>query len=323
MNEHYLGIDISKESFHVALLGGEQTVQGEFANGTEGFGKLGRWLQKKGASHIHACMEATGRYWLELALFLHEQGHLVSVVNPRLIRQHGQATMQRNKTDSQDALNIADYCAKHQPAPWEPPSSAFRKLQALVRHVQALKRDRAREKNRGQSGISSREVLAAIEAHIAFLDQQIVELEQRINDHIDQNPDLKRDRELLLSIPGIGETTAAVFLAEIPDVSLFAQADELAAFVGLTPGQRQSGTSLKAPARLVKWGNPRLRAALYMPALSAHKSNPIVAALRKRLLLRGKTKMTVIVAVMRKLVHLCYGVLKTGKPFDPNHAQIA
>lgn len=323
MSEHYLGIDISKDSFHVALLGAEQTVRGEFVNGTVGFGKLKRWLKKKGADCVHACMEATGRYWLDLALFLHEQGHLISVVNPRLIHQHGRATMQRNKTDSQDALNIADYCAKHQPAPWEPPSVAFRQLQALVRHAQALKRDRAREKNRSQSGISSPEVLAAIEAHITFLDQQIIKLEQQINDHIDQNPDLKKDRELLLSIPGIGETTAAVFLAEIPDVSLFAQANELAAFVGLTPGQRQSGTSLKAPARLVKWGNPRLRAALFMPALSAHVSNPIVAALRERLLMRGKTKMTVVVAVMRKLVHLCYGVLKTGKPFDPNHTQMA
>jgi transposase len=323
MSNFYLGIDISKKSFHVALLGGEQTVRGEFANAGAGFGKLGRWLKKKGAGQVHACMEATGRYWLELALFLHEQGHVVSVVNPRLIRQHGQATMQRNKTDSQDALNIADYCAKHQPTPWEPPSAAFHQLQAMVRHVQALKRDRAREKNRSQAGVSSPNVLAAIEAHLAFLDDQIADLEQRINDHIDQNPNLKKDRELLLSIPGIGETTAAVFLAEVPDITLFAKADELAAFVGLTPGQRQSGTSLKAPARLVKWGNPRLRAALFMPALSAHTSNPIVAALRERLLKRGKTKMTVIIAVMRKLVHLCYGVLKTGRPFDPNYAQMA
>jgi transposase len=323
MNLYSLGIDVGKESFSVALPGRVQTVQGQFSNTAAGFGKLVRWLKSHKAIEVHACMEATGRYWMELALFLHEHGHQVSVVNPKLIKKHGEATMQRNKTDSQDALTIADYCAKQRPDLWRPPSAAFSQLQALVRHVQALKVDRTREKNRRQSGISSPEVLAAIEAHIDFLDQQIDDLEQRIGEHFDQHPNLKADKELLVSIPGIGETTAAVFLAEVPDVRLFAQADQLAAYAGLTPGQRQSGTSLKGPGRLVKWGNARLRAALFMPALSAHVSNPIIAALRDRLLLRGKPKMTVVIAVMRKLVHLCYGVLKTGKPFDPNHVQLA
>lgn len=323
MSQWHLGIDVGKENFDVALLGGQQTYQGQFTNDQSGFGKLSRWLKKRATDDVHACLEATGRYWMELALFLHEQGCRVSVVNPKLIKKHGEATMQRNKTDAQDALTIADYCAKQQPDLWQPPSRAFRQLQAMVRHVQALKVDRTREMNRCQSGVTTPEVAAAIDEHIAFLNQQIEALEERIHDHIDQHPDLKADRELLLSIPGIGETTAAVFLAEVPDVSLFAQADQVAAFAGLTPGQRQSGTSLNSPGKLVKWGNARLRAAFFMPALSAHCSNPIVANLRERLLERGKAKMTVVVAVMRKLVHLCYGVLKTRKPFDPNHAQTA
>lgn len=323
MSQWYLGIDVSKESFDVALLGGPQPYRGQFSNDQSGFGKLNRWLQKRTTGPVRACLEATGRYWMDLALFLHEQEVPVSVVNPKLIKKHGEATMQRNKTDSQDALTIADYGAKQQPDLWQPPSAAFRQLRNMVRHVQALKADRTRELNRRQSGVTTPEVQAAIEAHIAFLDEQIEALERRIHDHIDQHPDLKADRELLLSIPGIGETTAAVFLAEIPDVSLFAQADQVAAFAGLTPGQRQSGTSLSSSGSLVKWGNPRLRAAFYMPALSAHQSNPILAALRERLLERGKAKMTVVVAVMRKMVHLCYGVLKTRKPFDPNHAQTA
>lgn len=323
MSQFHLGIDVSKQTFDVALLGGPQTDRGQFSNDKTGFGKLRRWLKKKGASSVHACLEATGRYWMELALFLHEQGHSVSVVNPKLIKKHGEATMQRNKTDAQDALTIADYCAKQQPDLWEPPSAAYRQLQAMVRHVQALKADRTRQMNRRQSGITNPEVLASIDAHIAFLEAQIEELEARIHEHIDQDPDLKADKELLMTIPGIGQTTAAVFLAEVPDVTLFAQARQVAAFAGLTPGQQQSGTSLNSPGKLVKWGNARMRAAFYMPALSAHNHNPIAAALRERLLRRGKSKMTVVVAVMRKLVHLCYGVLKTRKPFDPNHAQTA
>lgn len=323
MSDYYLGIDVSKASLEGALLGGKQRYQGQFSNDQDGFKRLGRWLKKRRVSALHVCMEATGNYWLELALYLHEAGHAVSVVNPKLIKKHGEATMQRNKNDRQDALTIADYCRKQQPALWQPPSSSFRQLQAMVRHVQALKVDRTRAMNRRQAGITAPQVLAAIDAQVTFLEEQIAELEARIHEHIDQDPELKANKALLVSIPGIGETTAAAFLAEVPDVNLFAQAKQLAAFAGLTPGQRQSGTSLNSPGVLLKWGNARLRAALFMPALSAHNHNPLIAAQRERLLQRGKAKMTVVIAVMRKLLHLCYGVLKTGKPFDPNHLHMA
>ena len=320
MSQLYLGVDISKDSFDVVLLSGQQRYSGQFRNEQTGFMKLARWLRKRKASQVHACMEATGRYWEELALFLSDQGQAVSVVNPKLIKRHAEATMQRNKTDSQDALTIADYCAKQQPDLWEPPAPSQRRLKEMVRHVTALKTDRQRERNRLQSGLSSSEVTAAIEAHIAFIDEQITQLEQQIHDHIDQNPKLKADKELLKSIPGIGDAIAATFLAEILDVGLFAQADQVAAFAGLTPGQHRSGTSIHRPGKLVKWGNAHLRSVLFMPALSAHRWNPIIARLRQRLEDRGKSKMTVAVACMRKLLHLCYGVLKTRKPFNPNHA---
>lgn len=320
MSQFSLGIDIAKETFDVALLGSEQTWRGHFTNDRSGFGKLGRWLEKRKAEAVHACMEASGNYWMELSLFLQDEGHDVSVVNPKRIKRHAEAIMQRNKTDREDALTIADYCAKHQPDLWSPPPPSYLELRAMVRHVLALKADRQRERNRRQSGIKNQEVLGAIDAHIAFIDAQIEALEQRIHDHIDQDPRLKRDKALLTSIPGIGDTTAAVFLAEVVDASGFAQAPALAAFAGLVPGQRHSGTSTHSQGHIVKWGNSHLRAALFMPALSAHRWNPIIAALKERLAERGKSKMTIVVAAMRKLLHLCYGVLKTGKPFDPNHA---
>lgn len=319
MLPYALGIDISKESFDVALLGAQQLYRGQFDNNRAGFIKLSRWLKKRKVRQVHACLEATGRYWEELALFLYDGGHAVSLVNPKLIKRHAEATMQRNKTDEQDALTIADYCGKQQPPLWEPPSEAYRQLKEMARHVTALKADRQRERNRLQSGLSNHDVTIAIEQHIAFLDAQIAQLEQRIQEHIDQHPDLKADKELLKSIPGIGDTVAATFLAEIPDVRLFAQADQLAAYAGLTPGEHRSGSSIHRPGRLVKWGNAHLRAVFYMPALSAYKWNPIVARLKQRLEDRGKSKMTVVVACMRKLLHLCYGVLKTRKPFDPHH----
>jgi transposase len=319
MNQYNLGIDMAKDTFDVALLGSRQTHRGHFSNDPTGFTKLARWLLKRQAQEAHACLEATGRYWEDLALFLHDQGHQVSVVNPKLIKKHAETTMQRNKTDKEDALTIADYCAKHQPAVWQPPSPAQRQLKALVRHVKVLKSDRQREVNRKHSGVPSQDVVEAIDAHIAFLEGQINDLEQRIQDLIDEDPDIRRDKELLTSIPGIGDITAAALLAEIPDVSRFAQASQLDAYAGLTPGQRQSGKSIPVQGHLVKWGNAHLRAALFMPALSSHRWNPIIAALRLRLQARDKSKMTIIVAIMRKLLHLAYGVLKTGKPFDPNY----
>lgn len=320
MTQQILGIDISKQSFDAAFLDGGQTYQGHFGNDPKGLQKLARWLTKRHADQVHVCMEATSRYWEEAAYFLYEQGYKVSVVNPKLIKKHAEATMQRNKTDKQDALTIADYCAKHEPAFWVPPPPGVRQLQVLVRHVEALKQDRQRERNRRETSGQATDVMTAIDRHIAFLDEQIADLEQRISDLINSQPDLKQQYELLLTIPGVGEKIASTFLAEVPDVHRFAQAAQLAAFAGLTPGERQSGSSLHGKGKLVKWGNAHLRSVFYMPALSAHRWNPIIAALRERLKAKEKHGLTVIVAIMRKLLHLCYGVLKTGKPFDPNHA---
>jgi len=319
MSHLVLGIDISKKSFDVALLGLPQLYQGKFSNDPTGFSRLARWLKKRKVERVHVCMEATNRYWEELALFLEDEGHLVSVVNPKLVKKHAEATMQRNKTDQQDALTIADFCQKHEPDGWIPPAPGYRELKAMIRHVEALKEDRQRERNRQKSGVRSRSVQASIERHIAFIDEQIKQLEEQINDRIDQDPDLKADKELLTSIPGIGDIVAATFMAEVPDISRFDCASQLAAFAGLTPGQHHSGSSVHRPGKLVKWGNKHLRRVFYMPALSAHKWNPTIASYRERLVERGKQKMTIVVAVMRKLLHLCFGVLKTRKPFDPEH----
>lgn len=322
MTHQILGIDISKQSFDVAYLAGEHTYHGQFSNDQKGLTKLAKWLKKRRADQVHACMEATSRYWEEVAYFLYEQGYKVSVVNPKRIKKHGEAMMQRNKTDKQDALTIADYCAKYEPELWMPPPPSVRQLQVLVRHVEALKQDRQRESNRRETSGQAQDVVQAIDRHIAFIDEQIASLEQSIHDLIDSDPDLKQQYDLLQTIPGVGDKIARTFLAEVPNIHNFAQASQLSAYAGLTPGDEQSGTSLRRKGKLVKWGNVHLRTVYYMPALSAHRWNPIIAALRDRLQAKNKHGLTVVVAIMRKMLHLCYGVLKTGKPFDPNHAII-
>ncbi|MDQ4076687.1 MAG: IS110 family transposase [Chloroflexota bacterium] len=327
MTRTILGIDIAEATLEVSLLTALHSARGQFTNDAQGFGKLTRWLRNRLDGpldrQVEVYLEATGPYWEALAHSLHEQGCRVSVINPKLIKRHAEATMQRNKTDPQDARTIAAYGRVHRPRAWQPPAPAYRELRAMVRHLAALQSDRQRERNRLEASGHAATVRAAIDAHLAFLDDQIMTLEAQIETHIAQHPALQAKQARLTSIPGIGATCAATFLAEVPDVSRFAQAAQLAAYAGLTPGQRQSGRSLDDPGHLVKWGNAHLRRVLYMPALSAHQWNPIIAAFRARLEARGKSKMTIVVAVMRKLLHLCYGVLKTGKPFDPEHASMA
>ncbi len=314
-----LGIDISKATFDVVLVQEDRTKSGVFPNTPQGFSKLGRWLKKQGVETVHACLEATGTYGEALAECLYTAGHRVSVVNPAQIKAYGQSQLTRNKTDQADARVIADFCATQHPAVWTPPAPEWKELQALVRHLDSLKEMRQQERNRLSAGISSATVAQALHAHIAFLNQQIAALEQQIQAHIDHHPDLKRQHKLLRSIPGIGNLTAFTLLAEIRSIPAFDSARQLAAFAGLSPRQHRSGSSVRGQTRLSKTGSARLRKALYMPAIVAKRHNPLIAAFCQRLLARGKAMMAVIGAAMRKLLHLVYGVLKSGRPFDPDH----
>lgn len=319
MSNKAVGIDISKAKLDVALYQDGTYQQATFANKRDGHRRLARWLKKRKAKGAHICIEATGRYGEEVAEYLHHRDYPVSLVNPARIKAYGDSQLKRNKNDPQDARLIAHFCATQQPPLWAPPSPEVKELRALTRHLDSLKADRTRELNRKQSSLSSEAVLEAIDEHIAFLDSQIDQLERQIDDLIDQDPTLRQQHDLLTSIPGIGDTTAASFIAEIPDVSRFDSAAQLAAHAGLTPRQHHSGSSIHRPSRLVKTGSSRLRTMFYLPALTAIRWNPIVRALADRLAAKGKKRMTIVGAAMRKLVHLVYGVLKNGQAFDPNY----
>lgn len=314
-----VGIDIAKETFEVALYRDEQYQLGIFDNAPSGQRQLLKWLKKRKAQGCHVCLEATGQYSDAVAELLHQHGYPVSVVNPARVHAYANSQMKRNKTDREDAKVLAHFCATQQPALWSPPAPHVRELQALSHRLLSLKEQRAAEMNRRQSGLRSEAVLADIASHIAFLDGQVAALEQRIADLIDHHPDLRRQHELLTSIPGIGDTTATLFLAEVPDIRRFDSASQLAAYAGLSARQHQSGTSVRRRTRLSKTGNKRLRTGFFMAALSARRFNPPAAALADRLELRGKCPMVIQGAVMRKLLHLAFGVLKSGLPFDPNY----
>jgi transposase len=317
---YQLGIDIAKKSFDAALTANNKQYQIEhFSNTLKGHRRLVKWLTQQGVEKVHVCMEATGRYGDELARFLHEQGYRVSLVNPLQIHAYGKSQLRRNKNDRLDAQLIADFCFTQEPPAWTPPTRCQQEIQELTRHITTLKRDRQRKRNQLKAGLSSETLQRSIEENIGFLQEQIEQLEAELQTLIDQESRYREDMALLLSIPAIGWTTAIRFLAEV-DVSQFGQASHLAAYAGLAPSEHSSGSSVQKKARLSKVGNRHLRSAFYMPALGAHRHNPIIADLVERLTGRGKSKMTIVGAVMRKLLHLAYGVLKTRIPFDPLHA---
>ena len=319
MSTTTVGIDISKAKLDVALYQDNSYRLASFANERDGYRRLVKWLKKQKATGCLVCIEATGRYGEAVAIFLHEHGYPVSVVNPARIKAYGASQLKRNKTDQEDAKVIAHFCATQTPGLWAPPPPQIQELQALTRRLEMLKAERTRELNRQQSGIQSKTVLADIKAHIRFLDRQIATIEQHIQDLIDRHPDLRKQHDLLTSIPGIGNTTAANFIAEVSDITRFHSANQLAAYAGLTPRRHESGSSIHRRGRLVKTGNKRFRTAFFLPALVALRFNPIVQALAQRLEANGKNRMTIVGAAMRKLLHLAYGVLKTGKPFNPDY----
>lgn len=317
-----LGLDVAKLKFNACLVReGGKLRHKVFPISPEGFAQLSDWLEKQGVKRVHACLEATGTYGDSLATYLHEQDHLVSIVNPAAIKAYAQSHLSRTKTDRVDAALIAGFCGERRPPAWRPPEREVQELQALVRRLESLTEMRTMEENRLSSGIAVAAVRASVEELIAHLAEQIKRTEALIRDHIASHPGLKRQRELIDSIPGIGETTAAALLAEVPDISKYRSARQVAAFAGLVPRERQSGSSVRGRVRLSKIGNARLRKALYFPAITALRCSPFFQEWAEGLRQRGKSKMAVIGAVMRKLIHLAYGVLKTGRPFDPEWAR--
>jgi transposase len=312
-----LGIDIAKESFEACLMIAGNTWQEQFDNTPAGFKQLQRWMSKHMSEKVHACMEATGQYGESLAEFLYQEGFSISVVNPARIKAYANSKLRRNKTDKADAELIAIFCLREQPALWSPPPASFKDLQALVRHYEDLQAVLQQEKNRLKSGGTHPIILGDLREHVAYLERCMQRIRQTIREHIQAYPELKKQQELLLSIPGIGEITASKLLGEIRDVCAFEDARQLAAYAGVTPRNFVSGTSVHKKSRMSKTGNANLRKALYMPAISAKHHNPIVRVFCDRLLKSGLRPKEVIGAAMRKLLHLVFGILKSGKPFDP------
>jgi len=322
----YLGIDVSKAKLHTCLLLGDE---GKYKtkvveNTPAGIATLLGWTTRQGveAGQLHVVLEATGVYHESAAQTLVDAGVTVSIVNPAQVKDFARGLAVRTKTDGVDGVVLARFGALLKPPAWRPPPAEVRELQALLARREALAQDLRREHNRREKALATAipvRILQSIEDTIAFLDQELAKLQQDINDHIDRHPGLKDDLALLTSIPAVGPQVGSQLLA-ILQGHTFHSAEQLAAYLGLVPVERQSGTSVLGRARLSKTGPARVRAMLYMAAIVAIRYNPHVKSLYDRLLTRGKTKMAALGAAMRKLVHLCFGVIKTRTPYQADYA---
>ena len=321
MEKLYVGIDVSKDTLDVTLRWeGKNHAHQVFANQASEITQLLKWLVKQKANGIHACLEATGQYGDEVAERLYQAGHAVSVINPLCTKSYARAGLVRNQTDKVDAGLIAEYCEKQQPRLWVPPSPLHQALRALSRRIDDLEVMRQAERNRLHASQHLPETIRlSLEKVVAVLTEELDAAKKALSRLIDEDAELCRQKKLLKSIKGVGELTAVRFLAELGDLREFADARQLAAFLGLTPEFKSSGKSVRTKPRLSKRGNAAVRKMLYMPAISAKNTNPIVREFCSRLALSRKCDMSLIGAAMHKLTHLMFGVVHSGVPFDPNY----
>lgn len=338
----FLGVDVAKHTLAVNLKDAAKEnplwTNKKVLNNEKGFALIAETAKKKILAKgykqpftIVIGMESTGVYGERLAYYfndLHDEGFIVYVLNPAAVRNFAKSAMTKNKNDSVDAQIIAAYLSiavpQHIVAPWIPPTEEEVRLRELSKRREELILTRVEETNRlekHQNRVNAPAVVVeSVENLIQHLDDEIDAIEREISNHIDQHPDLKKDVELMRSIPGIGDVSSVIIQSETGGLSKFSKVRQLIAFIGLAPEEFSSGTSVYKRSHINKKGNSRIRSVLYMCAMSASRSNPIIKAFYERLISRGKCKKVAIVACMRKLVCIIWGVVKNSKAFDPVYA---
>lgn len=317
-----VGIDVSKKSLDACLRPSSgKPVYGKFANDEAGHVALVDWMEAGGVQIEWVVMEATGTYHERVASTLVGAEYRVAVVNPARMKAFAKSLALRNKTDKLDANLIAHFGAVMDLHEWLLPDPVQRELRDLVRRREQLLKMQHSERNRMASGPHSAVVLDSFDQIEAMFKAEIAKLEKAIAACVKHDPALRHGYDLLMSIPGIGKVSAWLLLAELPNFNTFHSPKELVAYVGLNPKLKQSGESRGTYTPISKTGHSLLRKKLYFAGIAAKRSNPLIKPLCDRMVAAGKQKKEAVIAAMRKLLHLVYGILKSGKPFDPHYLE--
>jgi len=318
----FFGIDISKLTFDVTVLTDNKTTYKKFDNTEIGFKEFNQLIKSVG-SESYLCMEATGIYGVCLAQYLIKHNYRTIVANPFKIKSYSRMQMNRNKTDKADSLCIASYCkslyleGNIDNNLYKPKNKYYQQLQALMTRLEQIKKFKLQEVNHLESTLD-KTVVKMITQSMGSIDRQIKATKKSIANCIKKDKAMQKQVQLLTTIDGIGDITAWSILAYLGDISLFVTSGQVTSFVGLNPCIEKSGTSINRTS-LSKTGSKRLRKALYMPAVVAKKHNPVLVKFYEKLINKGKPKKVALCAVMRKLLVLSFGVLKSQTEFDPNY----
>jgi transposase len=317
----FLGIDVGKADLFCHLIGPGEVFSDRFDNTTKGIKSLLAWLSKITYSRTFAaCLEQTGHYGDATAQALHDtQSSGIYQVNPQRIKAFGMQKLRRNKSDTADAKLIARFIkSEHlELRPWQPKSSDQQRITALSRYADSLTQDAARCKTMLESQ-TEKTIIACLKRQIKAAQKEITALRSAIAKLIKEDSQLQTKSKLIKSIPGLGPISTQIVIAELPDLDQFDDARQLAAWAGLTPRHHSSGTSGKTQTPITKIGSIHLRRGLFMPAMTARVFNPLLKEFGDRLKTNGKSPKQIIVAIMRKLLHQIYGILKSGLPYNPN-----
>jgi len=314
------GIDVSaKELVVMVERCGRREGARNFSNTASGHQQLRDYLAAPGRP-VRVCLEATGLYGLDVALWLERDARFqVMVANPRAVKNFAQALFQRSKNDRLDAGVLLEYAARMPFQAWQPPSRAALQLTAVTRRLQTLT-EQATAENRGHAlaatAASSTVVVADVKRSLRAIEKAQARLARAAEKIIADDEPLQRRYQLLRTVPGVGETSALQLLGELVLVPANADVRQWVAYAGLDPREYSSGSSLKKRTRISKVGNRHVRRVLYMPALTAAHHSPVFRAYYQHLLAAGKCKMVALIAVMRKLLHAVFGMFKHNAAFD-------
>ncbi len=318
----FAGLDVGAREIVVTRMGRHEksVAMATFTNNASGHRAL-LALLLHGNERVRVCLEASGNYSIDIALLLYAHRQLeVGMVNPRRARRFAESLGERSKTDPVDARVLCHYAARMPWEPWCPPSPAALRLRAITRAIEDLVVMHTQEKNR-EHALKASEALPALlvrerRRHQRYLEQRIQQLRREARRLIAKDRELDRRFRLMLTIPGVGDTSALHILGELAVLPESLDARQWVAFSGLDPSLFISGTSVEKRPRISRGGSRRLRHALYMPALVALQHEPHLRAFYQRLVSRGKARMQAVIAVMRKLLHGVFAMFRSNQSYD-------
>ena len=317
----WVGVDLAKTSFVAAQRQAGECVTQTFAMDAAGLASFGSWLPQQRGWRVCVVFEPTGPYGRPLEAWLERRSPRLGYVlaNPRRVRHFARAAACASKTDAIDAQRLLEFAEAFQPAAHQTLSPTTRKLRALWRHQQELRKLLDGLRDRQQKAQADPQIAADLVRGLGELADQMAAELAKVHAQalavVRETRQLRGRFELLTSIPGVGPRTALALLAEYGEPLAHASPRQLVRYAGLDPVLWQSGSSIRRKTRISKQGSGRLRKALYMAALVGVRRNPILRGFYERRLRLGMSKKPALIAAMRKLLHICYGVLKNDQPF--------